>query len=168
MATADSEVIVCGTGAVPDAFRSWLPGASDYWQQPEGGLGERLEAMFAAAFDRGAPRAVAIGSDAPLLIASSIEGALDSLTDHDVCLLPAADGGYVLIGCSHLHPCLFRDMPWSKADLMSRTLAACAENTLRVHIGPMHQDVDTEADWNAVRPLLQSPQSPYPNPGEIP
>jgi uncharacterized protein len=141
-------VVVCATGAGVDRFREWLPGALDYWPQPEAGLGERLEAMFARAFGEGAQSVAAMGSDAPGLRAASIAGALRKLATHDVAILPALDGGYVLVGMRSLQRGLFREMPWSTAELFDRTREACSAAGLKLHVGPAFGDVDTEEDWH--------------------
>jgi rSAM/selenodomain-associated transferase 1 len=145
-----ARVVICGTGAEPVAFAGWLPGAAAYWHQPEGGLGERLEAMFAQAFAEGTPRVAAVGSDAPDLSPESIERSLRALDDHDVTVLPATDGGYVLIGFRQLRRDILRDMPWSTERLLSETISRCAASGLTMYVGERHRDVDTVEDWDHV------------------
>ncbi len=154
MAVRGARVVICGTGAGPDGFRRWLSGASAYWEQPVGDLGERLDALFGRAFEEGASKVVAVGSDSPELHSESIAEAIGALDSHEICLLPATDGGYVLVGSCRHFPEIFHDMPWSTGRLLNRTLHVCAEFALRVHIGPAHRDVDTDDDWNLVRAAL--------------
>ena len=65
-------------------------------------------------------------------------------------LLPAEDGGYVLIGTKSHYPLLFQQMPWSTSGLLCATLAACAERGLKVKKGSFHRDVDTAEEWALV------------------
>ncbi len=166
MAVPDAKIIVCGTGGSVEEFERWLPEAADRWEQPNGDLGARLEELFLRAFDAGATKVVAIGSDAPLLDANSMKCAIGALDDNEVTILPATDGGYVLIGANRFCPELFRDMPWSSEQLLLRTMEVCARAGLRPFLGAGHQDVDTEADWNRVRAQLRDPTLPTEN-GDI-
>lgn len=143
-----ARVVVCGTGAGPADFSDWLAGADAYWDQPEADLGARLERLFARAFGEGARGVAAIGSDCPTLDSTAISRALGALDDAEVSLLPADDGGYVLVASSRLAPELFRDMPWSTPALMAATLAACRRTQQRVVVGPVFRDIDTVDDWN--------------------
>ena len=155
MKVAGSQVVVCGTGAMPDAFARWLPGAFAYWSQPEGGLGERLAELFTRAFQSGSDAVLAIGSDAPTLDAAAITHAAAALASHDVSILPAEDGGYALIGLSRFPPRLFADMPWSTARLLEATRERCASEGLTLCIGPTFPDVDTEEDWQRFSELTE-------------
>lgn len=149
------ELVVCGTGAPADRFREWLPGASHYWDQPEGDLGVRLEALFARAFELGASQVAAIGSDAASLGSEDIASALRQLDHCEVSLLPARDGGYVLIGLSSYSPVIFREMPWSQSDLLRSTIVSATKHGMRVAVGPVFEDVDNQSDWEAL--LLTRP-----------
>ncbi len=156
----ETEVMVCGTGAGIEAFRDWLPGAADYWQQDDGGLGDRLERLFGRAHALGAASVGAIGSDAPMLDGKGIGLAFEALRRKEVSLLPAADGGYVFIGTSRHFPELFRDMPWGTGEMLSATVRKCARLGLRVAVGKTHRDVDTEEDWLLARHALSFSHEP--------
>ncbi len=142
--------IVCGTGASEADFEAWLPNAAGYWLQPEVSLGERLESLFERAFDSGAQSVTAIGSDAPTLDSASISTAIQLIGKSDVSILPATDGGYVLIGSSRKLPVIFRHISWGTSTVLSETLAVCKTNHLSVSVGAHFPDVDVEADWLSV------------------
>ena len=72
--------------------RGWLRAGWQHVGQPEGGLGERLVAAFAAT--RGP--AVLVGMDTPQLMPAQLH-AFDP-DRFDACLGPARDGGYWAIG----------------------------------------------------------------------
>jgi rSAM/selenodomain-associated transferase 1 len=86
--------------------------------QCDGDLGARMLAAIAAA--EGA--VLVIGTDCPALTAQHLRSAADILRQRtDVVVLPAEDGGYVLIGMRVPQAALFTDMPWSTPEVMSET-----------------------------------------------
>jgi hypothetical protein len=56
---------------------------------------------------------VLLGTDCPQLSRDHLEHVLLGLRTQDAVLVPAADGGYVLLGLRRVHRCLFQDIPWS-------------------------------------------------------
>lgn len=149
--TPEVRLIVCGTGATPDQFREWLPRAGDYWSQPEGDLGVRLETLFARAFAEYGGPVIAIGSDCGDLTSGRLREAATELGSGDggLYLMPATDGGYVLIGLGAMVPELFRGMPWSTEELLPATVERAGQLGIRLVMGPVLADVDTEEDWTA-------------------
>ena len=120
--------------------------------QPEGDLGERMTAAFAAAFAAGAGRVAIIGTDCPGLRAAHLTEAFAALATADVVIGPATDGGYYLLGMNKLQPDLFRNKTWSTDSVLAETLADAHRLGLRVALLPELRDVDTAADlvaWNA-------------------
>ena len=80
------------------------------YPQCAGDLGARMAHAFADALARSTP-ALLIGSDCPLLDPTRIAQAVAALASHDAVLIPAEDGGYVLIG-THA-PIALPDVRWS-------------------------------------------------------
>jgi rSAM/selenodomain-associated transferase 1 len=109
-------------------------------RQPDGDLGARMLAAF-----QGAPTLV-IGTDCPALTAAHLRDAAAALTEHDVVLIPAEDGGYVLIGARAPHPELFAGMTWSVPTVLAETRARIAARGLSCAELPALWDVDTEDD----------------------
>ena len=87
-------------------------------QQPEGDLGARMLAAL-----RQSPTAgtLVIGTDCPALTAAHLRDAAARLAGHDAVLLPAEDGGYVLIGANRPAPELFADVAWGTEQVMAQT-----------------------------------------------
>ena len=86
--------------------------------QPEGDLGARLLAAVAAA----SHPTIVIGTDCPALTVDHLRTVAALLRDGiDAVLVPAADGGYVLIGMRKPQPVLFTDMVWSRDDVAAET-----------------------------------------------
>ncbi len=112
-------------------------------RQPESDLGGRMLACLAAA---GGP-ALVIGTDCPAFTADHLRAAAQALRDSaDVVVIPAEDGGYVLIGARKPHPELFAGITWSTASVIQETRARIAALDLnRVEFDALW-DIDIEAD----------------------
>jgi uncharacterized protein len=109
-------------------------------RQPEGDLGARMLAAFAAG------PALVIGSDCPALTPRHLRAAATSLDDADVVLIPAEDGGYVLIGARTPNPGLFAGMTWGVGTVLAETRARLSALGLKaVEHAPLW-DVDSEGD----------------------
>jgi rSAM/selenodomain-associated transferase 1 len=111
--------------------------------QPQGDLGAR---MLAAAAACSGPVLV-IGTDCPALTEVHLRGAANDLRDGtDVILIPADDGGYVLIGTRSEQPALFAGIAWGTKTVLAETRARIIENCLVLTERPPLWDVDTESD----------------------
>ncbi|HUL95644.1 MAG TPA: TIGR04282 family arsenosugar biosynthesis glycosyltransferase [Usitatibacter sp.] len=89
-------------------------------RQPGGDLGARMAAAFAVAHARG-DALLAIGSDCPALDAGLIREASAALATHDAVVIPAEDGGYVLLGLARPSPGLFEGIAWGGGEVMAET-----------------------------------------------
>ena len=110
--------------------------------QPAGDLGARMLAAMAAC---GRPTIV-IGTDCPAFTAEHLRAAAHALRDADVVLIPAEDGGYVLIGARVAHSQLFSGIAWGTASVIAETRARLAALGLKAVELPALWDLDTEAD----------------------
>jgi rSAM/selenodomain-associated transferase 2/rSAM/selenodomain-associated transferase 1 len=90
--------------------------------QPTGDLGERMLAAVRAT-PRDSKGTLVIGTDCPALTIEHLHAAASALADHDAVLIPAEDGGYVLIGLRQAIPELFTDMPWGSVEVAAETRA---------------------------------------------
>jgi hypothetical protein len=108
--------------------------------QPEGDLGARMLAAF------GARPTLLIGTDCPALTPAHLREAAAALATHDLVLIPAEDGGYVLIGARAPHPELFAGMTWSVPSVLAETRTRIAACGLTARELPPLWDVDTEDD----------------------
>lgn len=87
-------------------------------RQLEGDLGQRMLAAM------NGPTLV-IGTDCPALTAGDLRAAAKALRDADVVLVPAEDGGYVLIGARAAYAELFTGITWGTATVLAETKARC-------------------------------------------
>ena len=144
----------------PDWYGVAIPSAVQRTAQGEGDLGARM--AFAARRvtqdTESADRSVLlIGTDCPALTASGLKQAAQRLEHHDAVLLPAHDGGYVLLGLKSPCPELFDHMPWSTSVVATETFRRMAALNLRVWQGPMLHDIDEPTDLQHVPDFLLQP-----------
>jgi len=126
--------------------------------QSDGDLGRRLDRAFAQLFAEGCSAAALIGSDSPDLPIPLVVDAFTALNNHDLAVIPARDGGYVLIGQSVHSPELFRDMPWSSADLWPTTRRRSEQLGLSCRELDSWEDLDDLASLQHL--CRRSPASP--------
>jgi len=132
----------CAPDSTHDAFlKLALRARITLRPQPEGDLGAR---MLAAA---GNGLTLVIGTDCPALTEVHLRAAAKALRDGiDVALIPAEDGGYVLIGMRSAQPALFAGMAWGTKTVLADTRARIIEQRLVLAEQPPLWDVDTESD----------------------
>ncbi len=109
-------------------------------------LGQRMHHALAAALRRSA-LAILIGSDCPYLTPAHLEEALETLRrGNDGVLIPAADGGYVLIGLRRPRAALFKDVPWGGTGVLASTRERFRQSDLRwQELAPL-EDIDEAQD----------------------
>jgi rSAM/selenodomain-associated transferase 1 len=133
----------------PDAgpsMRQWLGPNFVYTPQVQGDLGDRMLAVLSQhAFATGP--LVFVGGDCPYLDVKISEVVARELAQVDVVVIPALDGGYVLIGMRAPHPGLFRDIDWSTERVLEQTLTRARDLGLSVTCLEALEDVDDEASW---------------------
>ena len=111
--------------------------------QPDGDLGTRMLAATVAS--RGP--VLVMGTDCPALTDVHLRSAADALRDGtDIVLIPAEDGGYVLIGTRSTQPALFANMRWGTETVLAETRARVIAHRLVLAERPPLWDVDTEMD----------------------
>lgn len=135
-------------GAAPDAFAEWATLVDDWWPQPAGDLGARLDAGFAYAHARGGP-VFAVGTDCLELEPDSIREALAALDAADAVFGPTADGGYYLVGTARYIPGFFDSIRWSSEHTLRDHFLRCYEHNWRAELLPILDDIDTWDDWTA-------------------
>jgi rSAM/selenodomain-associated transferase 1 len=109
-------------------------------------LGERMRKAAEEAHAEGRP-IVIMGSDCPALTASHLRLAAHALRAQDVVLVPAEDGGYVLIALSKPVQGLFEGVAWSSDEVMAQTRTRLAAAKAKWVEFPALWDVDRPADY---------------------
>lgn len=125
-----------------EAIRSWLSGPYEYRAQKGSELGTRLQNAFQFAFEKGFKKVMALGSDTLGLRPDLISKGFDALEFYDVVMGPAYDGGYYLIGTNRKQPSIFKNIPWSSADVYESTLNKLIEKNLFYYLLQKLDDLD--------------------------
>jgi uncharacterized protein len=110
--------------------------------QGPGDLGARL----ARAAARTRPPMLLIGTDCPELDRARLAAAAAALARVPAVLIPALDGGYVLLGLARSHPSLFEGIAWGGPEVAAATLARLRALGWPVEVGAPLRDIDSPAD----------------------
>ena len=138
------ELCVTPSPAAAAWHRLPLPSGVIWSSQGEGDLGERM----ARCVQRLLPQqpVLLIGTDAPELTASRLHEAAHALLDAEVVMIPAADGGYGLLGLKQFHTALFTEIAWSTSDVAAVTRIRCRQLQWALRELPVCHDIDEPAD----------------------
>jgi len=115
--------------------------------QPAGDLGARMAHAMQVHFAHSTLPWIVVGTDAPTLTAALLQRVADALQTHDAALLPAEDGGYVLLGLRRACPSVFEGIAWSTSAVAEQTRARLQAAGLHCWEGPTLWDVDEPPDW---------------------
>lgn len=120
--------------------------------QGSGSIGDRMRDLMAALFADGAAAVILIGSDLPDLSADLVHRAADLLRVHPDALVlgPATDGGYYLIGATHL-PDVFAGVEWGSSTVLEQTITAARRHGRAVELLHPLDDIDDVAALRRVR-----------------
>jgi rSAM/selenodomain-associated transferase 1 len=99
-----------------------VPAALSLHRQYGDDLGLRMAHGFRHNFDLGCSGVIVVGSDCPQLRLEHYQQVLSELERHDAVIIPALDGGYVLLGLRRYHHSLFIDIPWGEDCVYRRTV----------------------------------------------
>jgi uncharacterized protein len=113
--------------------------------QGEGDLGARM-GRVARRVTQGGEAILLMGTDCPALDSHHLQRAAAALQDHDASLVPATDGGYVLLGLNHFDATLFEAMPWSTDAVAAETRQRVARLGSRLCELPTLHDIDEPQD----------------------
>lgn len=144
------------TGGTRADFARWDHLVDNWWPQPEGDLGARLDHAFRLGRQRVAndssPRKVlAIGSDCLELGPALVRQALLELEANDMVIGPTHDGGYYLIGARRWDERMFEGIRWSTDQTLRDQCSRCVELGWSLARLPPLADIDTAEDWNEYR-----------------
>lgn len=130
-------------------------------RQCDGDLGQRMATMARRALAR-AGSVLIIGTDCPALGPAQLSAAARILNaGHDAALVPATDGGYVLLGLRRFDPHLFSAIRWSTTAVMTETRKRLTELGWRWMELPALPDIDEPADLRHV-PIALLSSAPNP------
>ncbi|AFZ12427.1 Protein of unknown function DUF2064 [Crinalium epipsammum PCC 9333] len=143
-------VAVYFAGGNTQLMQQWLGSDLRYQCQGEGDLGSRMALAFANAFEEGSKSVVIIGTDCPSLKPKLMEDAFKTLSQHDLVLGPAQDGGYYLIGLRRFIPELFTGINWGTSSVLQQTVTIGKQLDLALAYLPTLADVDRPEDLSVL------------------
>jgi rSAM/selenodomain-associated transferase 1 len=115
-----------------------------------GQIGSTLGDRMAHAVEFALPQHAAVilvGTDCPALTCQHLRAAAMDLGTHDAVIVPAEDGGYVLLGLARPIPQAFRGVDWGGPRVFEQTMHAIARATDKVAVHKPLWDVDLPADY---------------------
>ncbi len=125
-------------------------------RQCDGDLGVRMLQVCAHHFaSRPDQPLLLIGTDCAVLAPGHLQAAARALQQHEVVVIPAEDGGYVLIGMRRLIPEVFERIDWSTPQVMTQTREGLTQAGVEWLEMLTLWDVDEPADWVRLQALLQ-------------
>ena len=127
-------------------MQDWLGTNIIYQNQIDGDLGAKMTAAFQQSFNSGVDKAAIIGTDCPDLKVEIMAQAFDKLSQHDLVLGPAKDGGYYLIGLRRSIPELFSGIKWGTSEVFASTQAIAQNLDLNIAYLPTLADIDLPED----------------------
>ncbi|MGB3655135.1 MAG: TIGR04282 family arsenosugar biosynthesis glycosyltransferase [Rivularia sp. (in: cyanobacteria)] len=142
-------------------MQSWLGTELNYQLQGEGDLGKRMENSFLNAFNKGAQKVVIIGIDCPGVDTEVLVEAFEKISDCDLLLGPAVDGGYYLIGLKRAIGELFINIDWGTAKVLQQTVDIAQQLNLSVGYLRSLADVDRPEDLPIWQNSYQLPVNSY-------
>lgn len=122
-----------------------LPEQVQLTAQGEGDLGQRLARTAQRVIEQG-DAVIFIGTDCPTMSAAMLNDVSIQLTHHDAVMIPASDGGYVLLAINQFSPTIFMGIEWSTDRVASDTLAKMKALGWSVSLLPRQHDIDEPKD----------------------
>lgn len=116
-------------------------------------LGERMSAALQTMLGR-YKKIIIIGTDAPALDIDTIDAVVNQLEHSDIVLVPAEDGGYVLLGASKHHQDLLVDVPWGTESVLASTVCNIERLGLSYSLLGECWDVDRPEDLERYKSWL--------------
>ena len=128
-----------------------LPASVAWTSQGEGNLGERMSRAAGRVVGQG-DAIILVGTDCPGLDATQIQRAAEQLDDVDAIMIPAVDGGYVLLGLRKFHKNVFETISWSTPSVADETLFRISQLGWSVATLAPLNDIDDPADLQWLPP----------------
>jgi len=120
----------------------------DLFKQEGIDLGARMSAAIKESLED-FKHVIVIGTDAPALDVIQIEEAITALRNSSkIVLVPAEDGGYVLIGMNQHHKEIFLTVPWGTDRVLRKTRGNIIALGLKYHELDECWDIDRPEDYD--------------------
>jgi len=121
-------------------------------------LGERMSAALQTMLGR-YKKIIFIGTDAPALDINTIDAVVNQLEHSDIVLVPAEDGGYVLLAASKHYHDLLANVPWGTENVLASTMSNIERLGLSCSLLGECWDVDRPEDLERYKKWLLATSS---------
>ena len=119
-------------------------------------LGEKMYHALSAALSSHYNKVILIGSDCLDLTNALLRKVCEKLQQHDLVLIPALDGGYVLIAAKHsINPIIFKDIEWSSEKVLKQTIERAMSAGINTFVLNPLRDIDRAEDLQHYAELKQ-------------
>lgn len=147
-------IFFTGAGCETEKLLEELPMPSAFSVETQIGqdLGERLAHALSKKWAEGFRKILFIGTDSPQVGLQEIQAAIEGLTEHEVVLGPARDGGYYLIGFSSPKRMVLAGIDWGTPRVYEQTVRLLTTHSIKWLPLQENFDLDTFDD------LLYLPQ----------
>ncbi|MEH6471780.1 MAG: DUF2064 domain-containing protein [Halopseudomonas sp.] len=139
-------VVLAPAQASDRLWAKQLLNRADVVPQGEGNLGQRIIDLDRQLRSLGHQQLVYIGSDAPALTPSHYRSVANHLTQTDVVLSAADDGGVTIMASREPWPERLIELPWSTEQLGEALASCCQQQGLGVSYMEPSYDIDFEQD----------------------
>ena len=143
----DLAIELCVSPAPTDAC--WqaldLPESLQWSAQAKGDLGRRMLTASQSVLEK-YEKVVLIGTDCPSLTPERIQTAIQQLDENNAVMIPAIDGGYVLLGFKQVDESLFSNISWSTPSVAEVTKQRIAALGWTLALLPALHDIDEPED----------------------
>ncbi len=144
------QVELCCTPDVDHAFFLQLQLQYDIrlQQQSCGDLGQKMAQAMKQSLET-CRRTIIIGTDCPTLSRQHLTDIINQLkTENLASIIPATDGGYVLIGLQQFNAAIFQNINWGTESVMQQTAAQLDQLGWRWQKNQALNDIDRPEDLN--------------------
>ncbi len=104
---------------------------------------DRLAHSVRMLFAMGYKRVLQMGTDSPHLETAALKKAHQSLSQNDIVIGPAFDGGFYLLGMKKPYLELYKELPLSSSNTCNELLKKATERLLRFQLLERLHDIDT-------------------------
>ena len=132
----------------------WNESVFQKYQQEGNDLGARMQHAFQKGFDAGYEKIIIIGSDLYDITTQDIDLAFDELTNNDVVIGPAEDGGYYLLGLQEMITPIFNNKEWGTSTVREETLKNLTNK--KVKLLDLKNDIDVYEDIKDISELMNT------------
>lgn len=144
----------------PYSIDLWFSGNKNYFQketchkyaQVDGDLGVKMSAAIKQAFNNdNLEGVIVVGTDCPFIDKACLSAVEECLRVNDVVIVPALDGGYVLIAMNDFYPELFQGIDWGTDKVFKQSCQRILTLGLSYQVLEAVPDIDLVEDLKYLR-----------------